>query len=330
MSAATVTNALQDDLVPITGDRDEVSLAKANEVFLRHGKRFVLYTRQAEQRVNGARLQNLLRSKEERVFIKKLSSAETLQQLGEDLAKTLADPRASTEEKISHLYLATSEAIAEAFATRPTAETTHALRAHVSLTTPFIADNPSAVASLISLVAQEYSTYTHSTGVYIFAIALAAWMGIKDADQLDQLGFGAIMHDIGKTQIPKDILFKPGPLSSSEWLKMRRHPAIGADVLRRVGGLPDLVVTLALQHHERCDGSGYPQGLTRARINPLTHLVIVTDMFDALTRARSYRAAYGAFQALELMKEQTAGRIDVETYRAMVLMLAGRQLDQTP
>ena len=120
-----------------------------------------------------------------------------------------------------------------------------------------------------------------------------------DAELLAQAG---LLHDIGKTAIPVGILDKPGPLDSSEWPVVQRHPLVAAEVLRRTPALPAHLIRIALRHHERLDGSGYPHGLAGAAIDEPSLLCAIADVHTALTDRRAYRNPLDDAAALAHMR----------------------------
>src|SRR4051812_28567726 len=134
-------------------------------------------------------------------------------------------------------------------------------------------------------------------------LALRQGMSAAEGDLVLQ---AAPMHDVGKLGIPDRILLKPGKLTPEEWLIMQQHPAIGAEI---VGNHPsELMQTarmVALRHHERWDGSGYPHGLSGEAIPRIARLVTVADVFDALLSARPYKKAWTVAQAIEELKVQS-------------------------
>lgn len=323
MPAKKPGKMLRHDLVPATETGDENPLDLAQDVFVRYGQRFVLYSSHHRGPLSPEQWERLLESGRRQLYVRRANLAEALRDLAEDVANMLADPGLCVSEKYLNLYSTTAAALGEVFEAPPTNEAIEALVDYVAATAPYIASSLSTVASLQQLAAHDYTTYAHSASVYIHAVALGAWLRVGDEATLRTLGLGAILHDIGKTQISTDILQKPGPLSPAEWKDMQRHPTLGVKLLREAGGIPAVAQTLVVQHHERLDGSGYPRGIPKSAIHPLTNIIMVVDMYDALTKARTYRPAYTPFKALKLIKEQTANRIDVGAYRGLVLMLAG-------
>ncbi|WP_195794714.1 HD-GYP domain-containing protein [Roseateles sp. DAIF2] len=129
-----------------------------------------------------------------------------------------------------------------------------------------------------------------------------------DERRADDLLHAAPMHDVGKLGIPDAILQKNGPLSEAEWAVMRRHPEIGAEILgEHEGGLLAMARRIALAHHEKWDGSGYPEGLAGEAIPEEARIVAIADVFDALTSVRPYKPAWPVERAVEFLREQ-AGR----------------------
>ena len=156
-------------------------------------------------------------------------------------------------------------------------------------------------ASLLALSnaieARDHYTRDHVERVNAYAQAMGAQLG-WDAAQLNALEFGAILHDIGKISVREAILCKTGPLKSDEWREMREHPIVGARMLE---GIPYLAsaIPVVLYHHERWDGSGYPDGLAGEAIPVDARLLAVVDTFDAMTSDRPYRQALPASVAYE-------------------------------
>jgi putative two-component system response regulator len=119
------------------------------------------------------------------------------------------------------------------------------------------------------------------------------------------------MHDVGKIGIPDHILLKPGPLNEEERQVIRRHPQIGADIIgKHDNELLSSARTIALTHHERWDGSGYPQGLQAEQIPLYGRIVAIADVFDALMSKRPYKPAFSAAQALATMAEERGKHFD--------------------
>ena len=164
-------------------------------------------------------------------------------------------------------------------------------------------------------LAAEYKD--NETGLHVmrmshYAHVLGRAAGLSEA-MADELLHAAPMHDIGKIGIPDRILQKPGKLDADEWIIMKTHAAIGASILgAQPEGLMGLASQIALAHHEKFDGSGYPKGLAGAAIPLAARIVAIADVFDALTSARPYKQGWPVERALGYLQEQRGQHFDPE------------------
>ncbi|MBN1149099.1 MAG: response regulator [Anaerolineales bacterium] len=175
-------------------------------------------------------------------------------------------------------------------------------------------------ASLIMLanaieLRDEY-TRGHVERVKRYTVLIAKQMGWTET-QLAPLEFGAILHDIGKIYIHEAILSKAGPLNDSEWKEMKRHSAIGAELLSSIPYL-ETAIPVIRSHHERWDGQGYPDGLAGEQIPKGARIVSVADAFDAMTTARVYQDACLPEQALQEIQAGSDSRYDPEIVEAFL------------
>jgi len=126
-----------------------------------------------------------------------------------------------------------------------------------------------------------------------------------DQSALAALYRGGYLHDVGKVGIPDSILFKPGKLTAQEWVVMRSHPVRGEEICRHLKSLGP-ILPIIRHHHERWDGSGYPDGLRGQQIPLLARIVQVADIYDALTNPRPYKQAFSSEEAIGVIEEETA------------------------
>jgi putative nucleotidyltransferase with HDIG domain len=166
-----------------------------------------------------------------------------------------------------------------------------------------------SVGALVNAIeANDPYTAGHSERVADMACGIARELGWDHA-RVEQLRLGALLHDIGKIGINHAILNKPGPLDDDEWEMIRQHTVIGARILSAIPGCEE-VGQIVLHHHERLDGTGYPDGLRDREIPLSARIVMIADIFDALTSKRSYRDAYPADQALGILTESAGDMVD--------------------
>ena len=176
---------------------------------------------------------------------------------------------------------------------------------------------------LLSDVLEEDDEYTgfHSRSVVSLSVAVADSMGLS-SKQRRNVEFGALLHDVGKIAIPKEIINKPGPLTDDEWLVIKTHTVEGQKMLDRVGGLLSEVGRIVRSSHERWDGSGYPDGLSGSKIPVESSIVCCCDAFNAMTTDRSYRAAMSLGEALAELRANSGSQFDPRVVEALVRVIS--------
>jgi HD-GYP domain-containing protein (c-di-GMP phosphodiesterase class II) len=166
---------------------------------------------------------------------------------------------------------------------------------------------------------RDHETEGHSARVTAMSVRLAQAMGLS-GEALEHFRRGALLHDIGKIGIPDAILHKPGPLSEAEWCVMRRHPEYARDLLAPIEFLrPALDIPYC--HHERWDGTGYPQGLRGEDIPLAARIFAVVDVWDALTSDRPYRAAWGSDQVRRYLSANAGCLFDPVVVRTFLTLI---------
>jgi HD-GYP domain-containing protein (c-di-GMP phosphodiesterase class II) len=162
--------------------------------------------------------------------------------------------------------------------------------------------NRDALASLTRIKGYDEYTFVHSVNVCALCVTLGRHLDF-DAEQLRQLGIGAMLHDTGKMKVPIEILNKPGRLTEREFLEMKKHPIYSAEIMSRTDGIPDEAKTVAIQHHERYHGNGYPYGLKGDEIRLFSQLTSIIDVYDAITSNRCYSKAMPAYEGIKKLYE---------------------------
>jgi HD-GYP domain-containing protein (c-di-GMP phosphodiesterase class II) len=169
---------------------------------------------------------------------------------------------------------------------------------------------------LLALLSDVYTyddyIFTHSLNVTMYALAIGIKLHLKD-HELEMLGLGAILHDVGKVKIPEAVLFKPTKLSEEEFLQVKKHTIEGFELLRRIPSVSLVAAHCAYQHHERLNGSGYPRGIKGNEIHPFGKIIAVADVFDAVTSNRIYRQAMLPHEGLEILYSGSGTLYDQKT-----------------
>jgi len=155
-----------------------------------------------------------------------------------------------------------------------------------------------AMVMLNNMNIKDDYLFQHSVNVGIYAIMLGISFGYS-RENLETLGLGALLHDIGKMKVPLDILRKPGSLTNAEFEEMKNHTLYGYQLLKDEPNVPLLSAHCALQHHERMNGSGYPRGIHEVEINEFARWVGLVDSYDAMTSTRVYRRPLLPHEAME-------------------------------
>ena len=177
--------------------------------------------------------------------------------------------------------------------------------------------------------ARDSYTAGHSGRVAQYASDVAGKLGLKPPE-IEDVKRGALFHDIGKIVVPDSILKKVGPLTADERLAINEHPVAGCELL---SGMKTMrrILPILLHHHERLDGSGYPDGISGAEIPQIVRIVSVSDVFDALTTNRAYRPAMSFEQAWKLVDEEVgAGRLDTDAASALKEVVATTGIRRDP
>ncbi|MCG6975517.1 MAG: HD-GYP domain-containing protein [Acidiferrobacterales bacterium] len=162
--------------------------------------------------------------------------------------------------------------------------------------------NPDAMVCLSQLKDVNEYTALHSVRTAIVALAFGRHLALS-RDELNVVGMGALLHDVGMARLPKEILEKPGGLSVEEFQTMSNHVKWGIEILESSGGVPQGVIEMVEQHHERGDGSGYPTKRTAKAISPAGAIAGIVDVYDAITSDRHYSGGLSAEEALKRMYE---------------------------
>lgn len=178
-----------------------------------------------------------------------------------------------------------------------------------------IKDNKELLSILADMHVHDQYIFTHSYNVTLYSLAIGMELKLSQK-QLEILGLGAILHDVGKIDVSLDVLLKPGKLTEEEYEEIKKHAECGFQILKGVGTIPLLVAHCAYQHHERNNGSGYPRGLHEKDIHYFGKIIAVADVFDAVTSNRIYRKAMLPHEGLEILYSGSGTLYDQEIVEA--------------
>ena len=177
--------------------------------------------------------------------------------------------------------------------------------------------NPGALISLARLKDKDDYTYMHSVAVCALMVSLSRQLGLDEA-QTRQAGLAGLLHDVGKMMIPLGILNKPGKLTDAEFQSVRDHPSQGHKMLLDGKGISEVALDVCLHHHEKMDGSGYPEKLASEQISLYAKMGAVCDVYDAITSNRPYKNGWEPTESLRKMAEWSHGHFDKRIFEAFV------------
>lgn len=177
--------------------------------------------------------------------------------------------------------------------------------------------NPGALISLARLKTADDYTYMHSVAVCALMVALARQIGLSEA-HTRSAGMAGLLHDLGKAAIPLAVLNKPGKLTDSEFNVVRSHPVEGYHMLKEGGGVEAAVLDACLHHHEKIDGTGYPDKLPGEKISLIAKMTAICDVYDAITSDRAYKRGWDPSESIRRMAEWTNDHFDPRLFQAFV------------
>lgn len=185
-------------------------------------------------------------------------------------------------------------------------------------------NNNESLSSVGNLASHDYTTFSHQHNVFVYLITFLRKMNYYKEDVLVDIGVGALMHDIGKQLIDQRIIQKPSRLTDAEFKVIQCHPGDGEKVARSFG-LNATSLNCIKYHHERFDGTGYPNKLNLRSIPKYVQALTICDVYDAITSNRPYAKAEDPFSALGIMKDKMAGHFNMDLFKDFVRMLSSNR-----
>jgi len=289
------------------------------DLYIERAREYVLYRSAAQPFTEKTRV-SLLENNIKKLFVSSFDRPSYQTYLEANLPELTRDTSIRETVRAGLVYESALYLIKDLFSKPTLGDNIKRSQELVESTVGFVLTSQTAFASLLEIMAYDYTTYTHSINVCALSLALALHVGITNPRDLQILGAGALLHDIGKTRIPESILNKLEPLTPDEMFVIQRHPRWGCDLARQTDLLEEESYFPIIQHHEREDGSGYPNGIGGKQIHLYGKITAIADVFDAMTTRRPYRPAVDAYPALRLMFEQM-GEFDSELLNAFTRML---------
>lgn len=173
------------------------------------------------------------------------------------------------------------------------------------------------MTNLIFLRSYDHCIYTHSVNVCALSLIIGLYLEM-DKNQLEELGCGALLHNIGMVRIPREIWDHPGTLTAEQYEEVKKHTVYGRSLLREMRGIPNIAPEIAYEHHERMNGTGYPRGIPGHKINKFAKIVAVADVYAALISDRRYRKKRVPPEAIKLILGESGNLFDQKIIRTFL------------
>ena len=295
-------------------------------VFLKQGSNYVLYAGSDEAFTERHR-KALHELGITEVYVRSEQRPAFTEYVEDNLGKILGDESIPLPERSGVFYEASANVIEGVFTEKLPGslqeESFQRVTRIVETSLDFVAQEKTLKA-MSSFISHDYRTYTHCIHVFLYTVCVLQSFDME-RDILFEAGLGAMLHDLGKTRIPVEILNKPGPLSPSEREVVSMHSVHGVSMCANLA-LPHLTLNCILCHHEKLDGTGYPSRISGEDIPLPVRAVTVTDIYDALSSHRPYAPARTAFESLNFMRTRMADGLDMGIFKRFVEILSGADL----
>ncbi len=281
--------------------------------------RYVLYC-SGTSVVKSDKIEDLQKHQVKNLFIRKEDKKIYLKYVESSLKHIVNDDRVDVKEKAYIVYDVAKNIMEDVFEDPRSGEQVVRSKTWVSNTIDFIIRSKGSFSGMMSMISYDYYTYTHSVNVSVLGLLFAKYLGL-DGGEMQVFGTGLLLHDVGKTQIDPAIINKKERLSDEEFARIKMHVDLGADMLKQTGNVDSTSFFPIMQHHEKYNGKGYPNGLKGDAIHKYGRIAGIIDVYDALTTQRSYSDARKPFAALKIMNEEMKESFDEKYFKDFILFL---------
>ncbi len=262
------------------------------------------------------------------IYLPMVNHGQFRKQLESHLQALVTDPRVAINTKAEMVYETSVEIIDELLSDGNIAERLPSLQTVARAVTTMAVGDGAAFPHLFAASQHDFYTATHMVNVGTWMVALAFATGTQNPDELGAICLAGMVHDIGKIFVPEDVLNKRERLNDDDWAFLKSHPAKGADHLKGIQNLPEVALRVTREHHERLDGTGYPDRLTGDQMHPMSKLCAVVDSFDAMTAVRPFKTSTCSFaEALRRLRAEAGSKYDPAIVDAWARLM--RHVDPT-
>jgi len=246
---------------------------------------------------------------EEEFFIHEEDLFKYYEHATDTLKRVMANSKVTVKEKTRKMYGVSKDIMKDFFEFSASSKILHSSEKVMEIMEDCMSVNEVGFGAIAQITNKDYYTYTHSVNVGLYCMTFGVKCQMPRNDIRD-LGVGGMMHDVGKSKIPHEIINKNGQLTDEEFEVMKQHSPWGKEILDDMNCYGPNVVVMAAQHHEKFTGGGYPNNLSGESISTFARVCKIMDVYDALTTRRSYKKAMSAFDTLTLMRQKMGQHFD--------------------
>ncbi len=269
----------------------------------------------------------LLDNSVEYVHISSAQQKEYRRYLEKHLVQILQDPKVDVETKSDILYASAHGLMRDLFEDPELEAGLARSRDVVRCTIGFMYHNRTALRYLIQAASSDYQLYTHAVNGFVLGLGLAWRAGLGTPRELAEFGSGALLRDLGMMKVPANVREHTGKLTVSQFELLKRHPEMSEATAQSLGNIGPVALDMIRHHHERLDGTGYPDRLVGSDVRPLVRVLTIADTFDALTTRRAHQPPMKTYEALRLMKSRMSAELDQDLLGVFIRMLGNPEID---
>ena len=285
--------------------------------------RYILFSRGNEQ-FTPERKEELLSKNVQEFYISTEDTDKYLRYQEKNLKYIVEDGNKSSSEVSGALYQVAGNLTQDILNDPASGQNIQRTSEWVNNTISHITQNENTFSSLLEVTSHDYQTYTHSINVSIIGLLFGRYLSLKQ-HELNSLGKGLLLHDIGKVTLPTELLHKHDNLTKEEFNKIKKHPKAGLDLLEHNTNIDSPSLKVVLQHHENYDGSGYPYGIGGGEIHLFGHIARIIDAYDVMTSNRPSAAAMGPFATLAELKAKMPNCFNEDLLKEFICFLGPKE-----
>ncbi len=291
------------------------------DLYLMGEKGPVLY-RERNVRFTRRNLTSLLENNVQYLYFKSEDTDNYYQYIENNLDRIVEDTKVPRTNKASLVYRTSSYLASQMMLQPESGQLVKRAAKVMDSVITFTSKDRMAYKDIIQILPCDYYTHSHCANVATYSLALGQLMGLTVASGLWELTLGALLHDIGKSRVPPEILNKKGRLTEEEFEIVKKHVEWGVEIAGKTAAVPENSYLAISQHHERLSGSGYPAGIKD--LHQFGLIVAVADTFDAITTNRPYEKRRSSFEALSVI-QANKGEYDPGVIKALIKVMAARE-----